>query len=182
MAETKEPARESKASRQAAGEQEKSARAKADQEKPANQPGADVEVAGEPDPEWVALANRARAGGDDAAEALIDAYERGLRTGVERAEALRSEGGKVSITTEDVAALTGPATGAVRGQPRRVIVSEGVMRDLESNEWVVDPGTGHKLTMDRDSGEVTVVDRVTDEPVEHVQVVGPGNDPQHQTD
>jgi hypothetical protein len=43
-----------------------------------------AEPSGDPDPTWIALLDRARAGGEDAADAIIDAYSRGIRAGVDR--------------------------------------------------------------------------------------------------
>lgn len=44
-----------------------------------------AEVTGAPDPEWLALLDRARAGGDDAGDAVCDAYSRGIQVGLRRA-------------------------------------------------------------------------------------------------
>jgi hypothetical protein len=44
-----------------------------------------AEPSGDPDPTWIALLDRARAGGEDAADAIIDAYSRGIRAGVAQA-------------------------------------------------------------------------------------------------
>lgn len=45
-----------------------------------------AEVTGDPDPEWLALLDRARAGGDDAGGAVCEAYSRGIQVGIGRAE------------------------------------------------------------------------------------------------
>jgi hypothetical protein len=54
-------------------------------------PGIGAEPDGDPDPTWIALLDRARAGGEDAADAIIDAYSRGIRVGVERVATLPAE-------------------------------------------------------------------------------------------
>jgi hypothetical protein len=172
-------------SRQKPAEQEQPARP--DQDKPAAATAPPAAASDQPDPEWLALQDRARAGGDDAAQALLDAFERGVRAGVERAEAVRSEGGKASITTEDVAALTGVPLGTAPARPSRIILSEGVRHDLERLGKVTDPGTGYELEMDKDSGQVTVYERPASQPAEQparrkvdVPVIGPGQEPQNE--
>lgn len=125
-----------------------------------------VEATGDPDPEWLALLDRARAGGDDAAGALIDAYSRGIAKGVERSEAVRSEGGRASITTADTAALRGVSVGTAPARPRRILISQGVADDLKRLGKVTDPGTGYELRRDADTGSVTVHDRRTGEQVD----------------
>lgn len=44
-----------------------------------------VEATGSPDPEWLALLDRGRAGGEDGASAICDAYSRGIQVGLQRA-------------------------------------------------------------------------------------------------
>lgn len=44
-----------------------------------------VEVTGSPDPEWLALLERGRAGGEDGAGAICEAYSRGIQVGLQRA-------------------------------------------------------------------------------------------------
>lgn len=72
------------------------------------------------------------------------------------------------VTTADTAAFTGGVTSgrAEPARPRRIVVSEGVKNDLERLGEVVDPGTGYLLRLDRDSGEITVVDRLTKQTVD----------------
>jgi hypothetical protein len=151
------------------------------------EPEAGAEQVESVDPEWTALQDRARAGGDDAAQAVLDAFERGVKAGVDRSEAVRSEGGKASITTEDVAALAGAPLGAARSRPRRVLLSEGVRQDLERLGKVTDPGTGYELEMDRDTGKVTAYERPAAPAAQapqrrqvDVEIVGPGHEPQNQ--
>lgn len=137
------------------------------------------EPADDADPELVDLVDRARAGGDDAAAAVVDAYE----LGADRSNDPTAEG----ITSADVAALRGRvASGRAARRPRRVLLSEGVRHDLERLGKVTDPGTGYELEMDRDTGEVTVYERqaapASPAPQRRqvdVEIVGPGNEPQN---
>ncbi|MGI5178657.1 hypothetical protein ACQEVZ_20205 [Dactylosporangium sp. CA-152071] len=62
-----------------------------------------VEVTGAPDPEWLALLDRGRAGGDDGASAICDAYSRGIRVGVDRASALHAAAAEVGDLDPELA-------------------------------------------------------------------------------
>lgn len=44
------------------------------------------EPTGSPDPEWLALLERGRGGGENGADAICEAYSRGIRVGLQRAE------------------------------------------------------------------------------------------------
>lgn len=47
--------------------------------------------------------------------------------------------------------------------PPRFFLSEGVRNDLEQHGEAVDPMTGHRLVKDKDTGEITLIHKVTGE-------------------
>jgi hypothetical protein len=72
-----------------------------------------------------------------------------------------------AVTTADTAALHGVTSGrAEPAKPRRIVISEGVMQDLMRLGEVVEPGTGHLLRRDADTGEIAAIDRRDGQPID----------------
>lgn len=105
-----------------------------------------VEVTGGPDPEWLALLDRARAGGEDAADAVGDAYSRGIRVGLRRAaEAILP----AAVTTEETHELTAELVGLEPEQEIRARAAEII-------------GSPSQLTVDSAERWRRTVDQVAD--------------------
>jgi hypothetical protein len=78
-----------------------------------------------------------------------------------------------TVTTDDVSALTPAPTPvpapvtvsapAVAAQPKPFL-SEGMRHDLEDNGWAVDPSSGARFELNRETGEVTVTEKGTTNP------------------
>lgn len=69
-----------------------------------------------------------------------------------------------AVTMADVAALTVAPTADEGKAPARPapFMSEGMRHDLETVGWAVDPSSGARFELDRDTGDVTVIERTSD--------------------
>ncbi len=67
-----------------------------------------------------------------------------------------------TAVTMAAAAALNPAPAADKPAKPKPFMSEGMRHDLETVGWAVDPSSGARFELDRETGDVTVIERTSD--------------------
>lgn len=122
-------------------------------------------VSGAPDPEWLALLQRGRAGGEDGASAICDAYSRGIGVGLQRRYSDQLGDRDPELANAIQAATSLPRSELLPEVSRLFAERVGIRRhrqtlDAERAQWQAEIANLRQLVAGRADGEPLTVAEV----------------------